>query len=155
MFKPVFASVLSVGATAVLAVGALAAGGSTGPQHFNLTTPQQCFPKGDILICVSSSGEATSVVTPSGDFSTDVNVTSTFSATNLGVPVASGTSYTHEHDLFTSNFSVLQEMGLHGVSTVISNGQTCTFSQAFHVTQLDLYTGTGQIQYDNVSLVCV
>jgi hypothetical protein len=107
MFKPVFASILAVGATAVLAVGALASGG-TGPHHFNLTTPQQCFPKGDILICVSSSGEATSVLTPSGVFSNDVNVTSAFSATNLGVLIASGTSSTHEHDLHTSNFSVLQ-----------------------------------------------
>lgn len=154
MFKPVFASILAVGATAVLAVGALAAGG-TGTQHFNLTTPQQCFPKGDMLICVSSRGEATSVFTPSGGFSNDINMTSAFSATNLGVPVATGTSSTHEHDLVTSNFAVLQEMGLHSVSTVISNGQTCTFSQDFHVTQLDLYTGTGHIQYDNVSLVCV
>jgi hypothetical protein len=107
-----------------------------------------------MLICVSSSGEATSVFTPSGALSTDVNVTSAFSATNLGVPVATGTGYTHEHDLFTSNFAVLQEMGLHSVSTVIANGQTCTFSEDFHVTQLDLYTGTGHIQYDNVSLVC-
>jgi hypothetical protein len=57
--------------------------------------------------------------------------------------------------VFASNLSVLQEMGLHSVSTVISNGQTCTFRQAFHVTRLDLYKGTGHIQYDNVSFVCV
>ena len=114
MFKPVFASILAVGATAVLAAGALAAG-PTGPQHYNLTTPQVCFDKGPFH----------------------------------------GTDSLHAHQLLTSNLTVLQEMGIHDVSTQTSGGQTCTFSQDLHVTQVDPATGTAHIQYDNFSAVCV
>jgi hypothetical protein len=154
MFKPVLASILALGATAVLAAGAIAAG-PTGPQHVSLTAPQQCFPKGPYLICVTSTGELTTVQTPSGNFSYDVNVSTAFSVTSLGTPVASGTSVAHEHDLYTGNFATLQEIGIHGVSTQVAGGQTCTFSQDFHMTQLDFASGTGHIQYDHFSFVCV
>jgi hypothetical protein len=154
MFKPVLASILAVAATAVLAGSAMAAGG-TGPQHVSLTAAQQCFDKGPYTICVSSTGEATTVQTASGNFSSDVNVSTTFSATIAGTVVASGTTATHEHDLFTGDFATLQEMGIHDSSTQVSGGQTCTFSGDLHVTQLDLASGAGHIQYNNVSFVCV
>ncbi|MHB8612062.1 MAG: hypothetical protein ACYDAL_06485 [Candidatus Dormibacteraceae bacterium] len=154
MFKPVFASILAVGATAVLAVSGLAAGGP-GPQHYNLSSPQVCFDKGPYHVCESSTGEETIVQTPSGNFSGDINVSSSFAVTYLGAPLVTGSDTLHEHVLYTSNFAVLQEMGIHDVSTQTYGSQTCTFSQDLHVTQLDPYAGTGRIQYDNVSYVCV
>lgn len=153
MFKPVFASILAVVATGVLAAGALAAG-PTGPQHFNLTG-QQCFAKGTLSICETSKGEETSVQTASGNFSGDVNVTSTFVVTDSGTLVASGADNLHEHILYTSNFTVVQEAGIHDVSTVTQGGTTCTLSQDLHATQLDPISGTGRIQYNNFTFVCV
>jgi hypothetical protein len=154
MFKPVLASIFALAATATLAVSALAAG-ATGPQHISLTAPLQCFAKGPYVICVSSNGELTSVLTPSGNLSNDINETSTFSATIQGTLVASGTSSVHEHDLSTSNFAVLQEISIHSDSTQVAGGQTCTFSEDVHATNLDPYTGTGNIQYNNISFACV
>jgi hypothetical protein len=154
MFKPVLAPILAIAATAMLAVSALAAG-APGSQHVKLTAPQQCFDKGPYTICVTSKGEMTTVQTPSGNLSFSVNATSAFSVTTLGTPVASGTSSVHEHDLYTNNFATLQEIGIHDSSTQVAGGQTCTFTQDFHATNLDLYTGTGNIQYSNVSFVCV
>jgi hypothetical protein len=154
MFKPVLAPILAITATAMLAVSALAAG-APGSQHVKLTAPQQCFDKGPYTICVTSKGEMTTVQTPSGNLSFSVNATSAFSVTTLGTPVASGTSSVHEHDLYTNNFATLQEIGIHDSSTQVAGGQTCTFTQDFHATNLDLYTGTGNIQYSNVSFVCV
>jgi hypothetical protein len=154
MFKPVLAPILAIAATAMLAVSALAAG-APGSQHVRLTAPQQCFDKGPYTICVTSKGEMTTVQTPSGNLSFSVNVTSAFSVTTLGTPVASGTSSVHEHDLYTNNFATLQEIGIHDTSTQVAGGQTCTFTEDFHATNLDLYTGTGNIQYESVSFVCV
>jgi hypothetical protein len=154
MFKPVLAPILAITATAMLAVSALAAG-APGSQHVRLTAPQQCFDKGPYTICVTSKGEMTTVQTPSGNLSFSVNVTSAFSVTTLGTPVASGTSSVHEHDLYTNNFATLQEIGIHDTSTQVAGGQTCTFTEDFHATNLDLYTGSGNIQYENVSFVCV
>jgi hypothetical protein len=154
MFKPVFASILAVAATAVLAAGALAAG-PTGPQHYNLTTPQVCFDKGPFHICESATGEETVVQTPSGSFSDDINVASSFAVTYLGAPFASGTDNLHAHALYTSNSAVLQEMGIHDTGTSTQGGTTCTFSQDLHVTQVDPATGTAHIQYDNFKFVCV
>jgi hypothetical protein len=154
MLKPVLAPILAIAATAMLAVSALAAG-APGSQHVRLTAPQQCFDKGPYTICVTSKGEMTTVQTPSGNLSFSVNVTSAFSVTTLGTPVASGTSSVHEHDLYTNNFATLQEIGIHDSSTQVAGGQTCTFTEDFHATNLDLYTGTGNIQYENVSFVCV
>jgi hypothetical protein len=153
MFKPVFASILALAATAVLAAGALAAG-PTGPQHFNLTG-QQCFDKGPYTICSTATGEETTVQTASDNFSGDINVTSTFVVTYQGSLLENGTDALHEHALYTSNFAVLQEMGIHDVSTQTSGGQTCTLVQDLHVTQLDPISGTGHIQYNNFSFVCV
>ena len=153
MFKPVFASILAVGATAVLAVGALAAG-PTGPQHYNLTTPQVCFDKGPFHICESATGEETIVQTPSGNFSGDINVSSSFAVTYLGAPLATGSDNLHEHALYTSNFTILQEMGIHDTSTMTQGGTTCTITQDLHVTQVDPSTGTAHIQYDNFTFVC-
>jgi len=154
MFKPVLAPILAIAATAMLAVSALAAG-APGSQHVRLTAPQQCFDKGPYTICVTSKGEMTTVQTPSGNLSFSVNVTSAFSVTTMGTPVASGTSSVHEHDLYTNNFATLQEIGIHDSSTQVAGGQTCTFTEDFHATNLDLYTGTGNIQYESVSFVCV
>jgi type II secretory pathway pseudopilin PulG len=153
MFKPVFSSALSLAATAVLAASVLAAGG-TGPQHFNLTG-QQCYDKGPYTVCTTSSGEETTVQTPSGNFSGDINVSSSFVVTSQGSLFASGTDVLHEHALYTGNFAVLQEMGIHDFSTQTSGGQTCTITQDLHVTQLDPNTGTGHIQYNNFTFVCV
>jgi hypothetical protein len=154
MFKPVLAPILAVAATAVLAVSAMAAG-ATGPQHVSLTAPLQCFDKYPYTICVTSTGELTTVQTASGNFSYDLNVSTAFSVTTLGTFVASGTSSTHEHDLYTGNFAVLEEIGIHDASTQIAGGQTCTFSQDFHMTQLDFASGTGHIQYNDFTFVCV
>ena len=154
MFKPVFASILALTATAALAVSALAAGGP-GPLHLNLTG-QQCFlGKGTTVVCETAKGEATLVQTPSGDFSSDVNVTSSFVVTDSGTFVASGTDNLHEHVLYTNNFTVVQEAGIHDVSTFTQGGSTCTVSQDLHATQLDPVSGTGHIEYTNFSIVCV
>jgi hypothetical protein len=154
MFKPVFASILALAATATLAVSALAAG-ATGPQHLNLTG-QQCFVgKGTTVICETAKGEATMVLMPSGNFSSDVNVTSSFVVTDSGTFVASGTDNLHEHVLYTNNFTVVQEAGIHDVSTFTLGGSTCTVSQDLHATQLDPVSGTGHIEYTNFSIVCV
>ena len=152
MFKPVSASILALAATAVLAVTALAAGG-TGPQHFSLSG-QQCSDKGPYTICSTSAGEETDVMTPSGNFSGDLNGSSSFTVTYQGSLVASGTDVFHEHVLYTNNFTIVQEGGIHLVSTQTSGGTTCTLTQDLHVTQLDPITGTGRIQYDNFSFVC-
>ena len=153
MFKPVLASILALAATAVLTVSALAAG-ATGPQHFNLTG-QQCFAKDTLSICETSKGEETVVMTASGNFSGDINVTSSFVVTDSGTVVASGTSNLHDHALYTGNFTLLQEQGIHEVSTVTQFGSTCTLTQDLHLTQLDPNTFTAHIQYNNFSFVCV
>jgi hypothetical protein len=154
MFKPVLASILAVGALAVLAVGAMAAG-PTGPQHYNLTSPLVCFDKGPYHVCESATGEETTVQTPSGNFSDDINVSSSFAVTYLGAPFASGTDSLHAHALLTGNFAVLQEMGIHDTGTSTQGGTTCTFNQDLHVTQVDPATGTAHIQFDNFTFVCV
>jgi hypothetical protein len=153
MFKPLVAPFLAVVATAALAVSAMAAG-PTGPQHVSLTAPLQCLAKGPYTFCVTSKGELTTVLTPSGNLSNEVNVTTAFTVTTLGTVVASGTSSVHQHDLYTDNFATLQEMGIHSASTQVSGGQTCTFSQDLHITQLDFASGTGHIQYNNFSFAC-
>lgn len=153
MFKPVLASILAAAATAVLGVSGLAAG-ATGPQHFNLTG-EQCFAKGTLSICETSKGEETAVQTASGDFSGDVNVTSSFVVTDSGTAVASGADNLHEHILYTSNFTVVQEAGIREVSAVTQGGSTCTLTQDLHATQLDPIAGTGHIEYSNFSFVCV
>ena len=153
MVKPVFASILAVAATGAFAVSALAAG-ATGPQHFNLTG-QQCFAKGTLSICETSKGEETSVQTASGNFSGDINVASSFVVTDSGTLVASGADTLQEHILYVDNFTVVQEAGIHDVSTVTQGGSTCTLSQDLHVTQLDPISATGHIEYNNFSFVCV
>jgi hypothetical protein len=153
MFKPVLAPILAVAATAVLAVSAMAAG-ATGPQHLSLSG-QQCYDKGPYTICVDSTGEATQVLTASGNFSTDVNVTESFAISSNGTLLSSGASNLHEHELYTGNFAALQEAGIHDVSTTTVGGSTCTVTEDIHVTQIDPITGTGHIQYDNFSFVCV
>jgi hypothetical protein len=153
MFKPVLASILALAATAALAAGALADGATA--QHFNLSSPQQCFSKGPYTFCSVQSGEETAVQAPSGNFNGDVNVTSAFTFSYSGTILESGTSAFSEHVLYTNNFTVVQEGGIHQSSTYTYAGQTCTFSQDLHVTNLNLYTGTGNIQYNNVTFVCL
>ena len=153
MFKPVIASLLALAATAALATTTLAAGATV--QHFNLSSPQQCFSKGPYTYCSVQSGEETAVQIPTGNFSGDVNVTSAFTFSYSGTILESGTAAFSEHVLYTSNFTVVQEGGIHQSSTYTNAGQTCTFSQDLHVTDLNLYTGTGNIQYNNVSFVCL
>ena len=153
MFKPVFASILALAATATLAVSALAAGATA--QHFNLSSPQQCYSKGPYTFCSSQSGQETAVQAASGNFSGDVSVTSAFTFSYSGTILQSGTSAFSEHVLYTDNFTVVQEGGIHQSSSYSYAGQTCSFSQDLHVTNLDLITGTGDIQYNNVSFVCL
>ncbi|TMG26981.1 MAG: hypothetical protein E6H95_09670 [Chloroflexi bacterium] len=136
MLKTIFASVTAVAATVLLSIGA---SGAT-VQHFNLNGPQQCYAKGDYLVCVIASGEENAVQAPSGNFNAEIN----------------GTSYViHEHVLYTSDFTVLKEGGIHETSTVTSGGATCIFAMDVHATGLNLYTGTGRFQYTNVSFTCV
>ena len=154
MVKTVFAPVIAVAATIFLSVGAAAAGDGT-VQHFNLNLPQQCFAKGDYSICVVSTGEETAIQAPSGNFTAEINGTSSFVASYQGSVVASGTDVISEHVLYTSNFTILKEGGIHETSTVTSGGTTCTFAMDIHATGLNFYTGTGQFQYTNVSFTCV
>src|SRR5437667_5893831 len=116
MVKTVFAPVIAVAATIFLSVGAAAAGDGT-VQHFNLNLPQQCFAKGDYSICVVSTGEETAIQAPSGNFNAEINGTSSFVASYQGSVVASGTDVISEHVLYTSNFTILKEGGIHETST--------------------------------------
>ncbi|GEM_PF-6504391 len=155
MVKTVFASLVAAAATIFLSIGAAAAGGAT-VQHFSLNMPQQCFPgKGGGTYCVSSTGEETFVQAPSGNIDGEINVADSFVINYNGAVIASGTDSLHEHVLYTDNFTVLQEGGLHSTSTFTSGGITCTFSADLHVTDLNFATGTAHIQYNNVSFVCV
>jgi len=152
MVKPLLASISALAATVLLSVGASA--GAT-VQHFNLNSPQQCFTKGTLSVCVTSTGEETDVQVPSGNFSGDVNGTTSYYLSDGGTVLGSGTSAIHEHVLYSSNFTVLKEGGIHEVSTSTYAGTTCTYSLDAHVTDLNPYTGTGHIQYSNYSFVCV
>jgi hypothetical protein len=152
MVKPLLASISALAATVLLSVGASAA---AMVQHFNLNSPQQCFTKGTLSYCVTSTGEEADVQVPSGNFSGDVNGTSSYVFSDGGTVVGSGTSAIHEHVLYASNFTVLKEGGMHLASTSTYAGTTCTFSFDLHVTDLNPYAGTGRIQYDNFSSVCV
>jgi len=153
MVKTLLASVTAVAATMLLAVGASA--GAT-VQHYNLSMPQQCYPgKFGSTFCVASTGEENVVQTPSGNLSAEINVSSSFVASLNGTVLATGTDSFQEHVLYTIEFTVLQEGAIHETSVATSDGVTCTFSADIHVTGLDLATGTGHIQYSNVSFVCV
>ena len=155
MLKTLLASVLAVTATVLLSVAASAAVGP-GVQHLSLKLAEQCFPgKMGSIYCITSSGEETVVQTSSGNFSGDINVTDAFVVSYNGTVVASGTDSLHEHVLYTKNFTILQEGGIHQTSVVTSEGMTCTLNADVHVTDLDFVTGTANIQYTNVSFVCV
>ena len=151
MLKTLFGSVVAVTATMFLSVGASA---SATPQHFNLNMPLQCFAKGPTVICASSTGEETVVQASDGNFSADINGTSSVAVTMDGTLLFSGSSAIHEHVLYTDNFTVLQEAGTHETSTFTQGTTTCTFSADVHATDLDPFTGTGHFQYENVSFVC-
>ncbi len=151
MIKTLFASVAAVAATMVLSVG-VAAGATV--MHFNLNTPQQCFVKGPYTYCVTTAGEETVVQAPSGNFSGDINATDSFAITNNGTVFFAGTDSIHEHVLYASDFTVLKEGGIHQTSTSTDGIITCTFSADVHATGLNLITGTGHLQYTNVSFVC-
>jgi hypothetical protein len=152
MVKPLISSIGALAATLLLSTGALA---DATVQHFSLSSPQQCYSKGPYTYCFVATGETTTVQAPSGNFSGVVNVSSSFVASYNGTVIASGTDSFHEHVLFASNFTVLKEGGIHETSTVTYQGTTCTSSFDIHVTGLDPYTGTGRIQYDNYTFVCV
>ena len=151
MLKTIFASVTAVAATVLLSIGA---SGAT-VQHFNLNGPQQCYAKGDYSVCVIASGEENALQAPSGNFSAEINGTSSFVGSYQGLVVATGTNLIHEHVLYTSDFTVLKEGGIHETSTVTSGGATFIFAMDVHATGLNLYTGTGRFQYTNVSFTCV
>src|SRR5882672_8599871 len=93
MLKTIFASVSAAAATVFLSVGAAA--GAT-PQHFNLSMPYECFSKADYSICVVAKGEETIVQTPSGNFSGDVSMTSSYAVSYQGALVATGADSFHE-----------------------------------------------------------
>ena len=153
MLKALFGPIVAIAATLFLAVGA-AAGATV--QHFNLSSPEQCFPgKGGSTFCVASTGEENVAQTPSGMLSAEINVSDTFVVNYNGAVVASGSDSLQEHVLYASDFTILQEGGMHSTSTSTSGGMTCTFDADVHVTNLDFATGTGHIEYSNVSFVCV
>lgn len=156
MLKTMFASVIALTATISLAAGAAA---DAGVQHVNLNAPEQCetFTKGltTYTFCFASVGEATAVQTSSGNYSSEVNATFAFSATADGIVISSGTDAIHEHVLLTGDFAVLQELGAHETSTSTYGGVTCTFNADIHATDLNFLTGSGRIQYQNVTWVCV
>jgi len=151
MLKTIFASVTAVAATVLLSIGASA---GAAVQHLNLNTPEQCFAKGDYSICIVSRGEETIVQAPSGNFSADINATDSFVVTYQGAAFGAGTDSFHEHVLYSSNFTVLKEGGIHQTSTFSDGTSTCTLSMDAHVTGLNFLTGTAHVQYDNFSIVC-
>lgn len=152
MVKPLLASIGALAATVLLSAGALA---DATVMHFNLNTPQQCYSKGPYTICFVATGEETAVQAPSGNFSGDVNTSSSFVLSYNGTVIGSGADSFHEHVLYTNNFTVLKEGGMHSTSTFTSAGTTCTYTFDLHVTDLNPYTGTGHIQYNNFTYVCV
>jgi hypothetical protein len=153
MVKAFFGPAVAIAATLFLAVGA-AAGATV--QHFNLSSPAQCFPgKGGSTFCVASTGEENVAQTPSGNLSAEINVSDSFVVNYNGAVVESGSDSLHEHVLYASGFTILEEGGMHSTSTFAGGGMTCTYSADVHVTDLDFATGTGHIQYSNVSFVCV
>jgi hypothetical protein len=133
-------------------------------QHVNLNSPEQCFTytKGGPdtwTYCVSSTGEMNSVLTPSRNFSGEVNATFSSSFSQNGTLLGTGNTSIHEHVLFVVNeagyITVIKEDGMHLTDTFTYNGVTCTFTAAFHITDLNFYTGTGHIQYSNFTYSCV
>ena len=152
MLKTIFASVTAVAATVLLSIGASA---GAAVQHLNLNTPEQCFAKGDYSICIVSRGEETLVQTPSGNFSADINATDSFVVTYQGAAFGAGTDSFKEDVLYSSNFTVLKEGGIHQTSTFSDGTSTCTVSMDVHATGLNFVTGTGHFQYDNFTVVCV
>src|SRR5437667_10854727 len=113
MLKPIVESVTAVAATVLRSIGA---SGAT-VQHFNMNGPQQCYAKGDYLVCVIASGEENAAQAPSGNFNAEINGTSSFVASYQGAVVATGTDVIHEHDLYTSDFTDYKEDGIHEPST--------------------------------------
>ena len=69
--------------------------------------------------------------------------------------IGAGTDSFHEHVLYSSNFTLLKEGGIHQTSTFADGTSTCTYSTDIHVTDLNFVTGTGHLQYNNFSIVCV
>jgi hypothetical protein len=156
MLKTMFASVIALAATISLAAGAAA---DTAVQHMNLNAPQQCqtFTKGftTYTFCFGSAGEATAVQTSSGNYSSEINATFAYSAAADGAVISSGTDAIHEHVLLTKDFTVLQELGAHETSISTYGRVTCTFNADIHATGLNFLTGSGRIQYQNVTWACV
>jgi len=152
MLKTLFASIMAAAATVFLSVGAAA---GAPPQHFSLSMPYQCYSKGDYSICIVSKGEETAVQIPSGNFSADMNGTDSIVVSYQGAVIGAGTDSFHEHVLYSSNFTVLKEGGIHQTSTFADGTSTCTYSTDIHVTDLNFVTGTGHLQYNNFSIVCV
>jgi len=152
MVKPIIASIGALAATVLLSAGALA--GAT-VQHFDLSSPQQCFSKGPYVSCFVATGAENDVQTPSGNFSGNVNVSSSYVLSLNGAVIASGADSFQEHVLDAGNFTLLKEGGIHSTSTSTYAGTTCTSTFDLHVTNLDPYTGSGHIQYDNFTFVCV
>ena len=153
MVKPILASIGALAATVLLSAGVLAGGASV--MHFNLNSPLQCFDKGPYTSCFTASGEENDTLTPSGNYSGAINASSAFVTTYNGAVIGSGSDSFHEHVLLTNNFTVLNEGGMHSTSTSTWDGVTCTYSFDLHVTGLNPAAGTGRIQYDNFSSVCV
>jgi hypothetical protein len=153
MVKPILASIGALAAAVLLAAGVLADGASV--MHFNLSSTQQCFDKGPYTSCFTAAGQETAVLTPSGNYSDDINMTFSAYTTYNGVVIGSGSDSLHQHILITNNFTVLQELGVHSLSVSNWDGTTCTYTFDLHITDLNPSTGTGRIQYQNSTSVCV
>lgn len=152
---------MAVAATMLLSIGAAA---DASVQHVNLNSPEQCFTytKGGTYTytyCYSSTGEMNSVQTPSGNFSGEVNATFSSSFSQDGTLLGTGTTSVHEKILYSVNsagyITVIKEDGMHLTSTYSYGGMTCTYIANFHITDLNLATFTGHIQYSNFSYSCV
>ena len=161
MLKAVIASIAAGAATLLLSVGA-AAGADV--QHMNLNSPEQCFTytKGGTYTytyCVSSTGEMNSVLTPSGNFSGEVNAAFSSSLSQNGTLLGASNTEIQAHVLFTVNatgyITVIKEDGMHLTDTFTYNGVTCIYATDFHITDFDLATFTGHIQYYNSTYSCV
>jgi hypothetical protein len=153
MVKPILASIGALAATVLLSAGAMADGAVV--MHFNLSSPLQCFDKGPYTSCFTATGQETDTQTPSGNFSAALNTTFSTYTTFNGALIGNGSDSLHEHVLITNDFTVLQELGVHSLSISNWDGTTCTYTFDMHLTDLNPAAGTGRIQYQNVTSVCV
>jgi hypothetical protein len=156
VLKTVIASMMAVAATMLLSIGAAA---DASVQHVNLNSPEQCntfsYNVNYYTICYSSTGEATMVQAPAGNWSGEVNGTFSNTFSQNATLLFSGATAVHEHFLYSASTGVLKEDGVHETGTFSYSGITCTYGVDLHVTDVNFATGSAHVQYSNFTYSCV